>query len=81
MIKKKKAKDEKDRLDFITKLNAEEEEDDQQGEDKTETDSSLRYEKQKREEFNSELDIYSEVDSSYFRTGMNKRRNTVDKRQ
>ena len=30
-------------------------------EDHTETDSSLRYERQKKEEFNSELDLFSEV--------------------
>ena len=32
-------------------------------EDHTETDSSLRYERQKKEEFNSELDLFSEVQS------------------
>jgi len=42
---------------------------------KTITDSSLLYEKQKREEFNSEMDIFSEVDS--VQNNKTKRRGTL----
>ena len=40
------------------------------------TDSSLMFEKTKMMEFNSALDIFSEIDSQYFRT-MPKKRNTI----
>lgn len=44
------------------------------------TDSSLMFEKTKMLEFNSALDIFSEIDSQYFRT-MPKRRTSLIQKQ
>ena len=40
-------------------------------------DSSLKLEKKRREEFNSQLDLFSEIDSSYFKTPARGRRGTI----
>ena len=68
IVRKTKADDAKLKLDTVENEKPEEEPVFTENQKTSSiTDSSLEYEKLKLEEFNSELDLYSEIDSAYFR--------------
>ena len=73
-----------DQNDFISKLlNPPEETKDENGAGQahSETDSSLRFQQQQREEFNSEMDIYSEIESVKSPASPGRRRGTLQQQK